>query len=924
MKLFHVIVYSFCFCTLLLFCQSAYAQRSVSARSKALLDSALTLIGMKASDLTMPADILSYDRHRLTIHDKLFIEPLYALDFADQMADNLAGNDPQLVDALFNSVLVSLDLGTYKQVWYDGLLSADEVVSRLGVDPSNKLNVVGTTVTFRILSAIVQALNGMEAAREKIRSSPIVVSNLDSLWRQTRDDETSTLWDMHRDQELGRDLAHKVYREAPTTVGVDIALHGLSLYQQLLVYIEQAGSNLDLIKDSIRTVTFRSSIGRIGIGGKEDNLWEGSYAVIIDVGGNDIYRLSDSTISDAREMSTRIIVDLEGADTYLSSGSDFGSGILGVGILIDRTGNDLYNAGDYSLGCGLLGVGILHDMDGDDVYSSGSNTQGCGIFGIGLFIDDNGHDTYRCQSQAQGFGGTRGVGILSDKKGNDRYIASSPFVDVLRYDSHQVSFAQGAALGSRPIASGGIGLLVDFEGNDLYSSDIYGQGTGYWFSLGALIDRSGDDRYESYQYAQGAGVHFATGILRDHSGDDVYVSHGVSQGCGHDIATGILLDDQGNDVYVCESLSLGGGNANAISLLLDEQGNDSYVATNSTNTMGFSDFRRDYGMIGLFIDGGGDDLYGERTKNNTSITKSTYGVFLDAKGLPTPTSKAVELNQPLQVLTTTVDSLFIQASAAPLRFQPMVGPARKALGELGVDALAVLEKHMATQMPRERLTLEAVLPDIYKRHPDSVVSILLRGLESDDLPTIGLCSTVSGKVKDKALVQQLIIMTLNSIWRIRRIAAHTLGDIGDTVARSALTLLLADKHSYVRQRAAFALGKMRGTTLTSLQSALLDDEQIVRNAAIEGLLRGTPRPVDEILAWINTINDRTILVSSLRLLINVDTTKADQTRLASWRKNAPGWLLPSINSIDALLLPPHRAPSLQGKPPVKKRKKQQQ
>ena len=82
--------------------------------------------------------------------------------------------------------------------------------------------------------------------------------------------------------------------------------------------------------------------------------------------------------------------------------------------------------------------------------------------------------------------------------------------------------AQGAARGSRTSLAGGIGILRDDEGNDVYEAEMFAQGMGFYYGVGLLWDRAGDDRYRAVRYAQGNGVHEAAGILRDDSGNDRY------------------------------------------------------------------------------------------------------------------------------------------------------------------------------------------------------------------------------------------------------------------------------------------------------------------------------------------------------------------------------------------------------------------
>lgn len=876
----------------------AHAQRSLPPLATSQLEQALGRIGMRMSDLAMPPDLLDRDRLRTAMHDSLFAQPLSAIDRLDVLREVFRQRDNATMYQTYQQVMADVGLGTYIPADYTSTMKVDQVVERLGSDPTMRVNFITSILLLRYVSAIITAGDDMTRARTTIRTRYGRALGLDSLWMLDREDETSSLWQMTANERRQRRIASEMYAGVPSNVAQDIIGTGLSLYQQLLLFTLQSDLTRDILRDSVQSATFDSPIGRIAIGGPGNDIYTGTYAIIIDVGGDDVYQLDRQQRSDLLNRPVQCIIDLDGNDTYRSGNYSLGAGFVGAGILIDRRGNDVYTGGDFSLGCGLLGVGVVHDLEGDDLYAAGVNTQGAGIYGIGVLLDDGGHDTYRCHAQGQGFGGTAGVGILNDGSGNDQYIAASPYVDILRYDSHQITFAQGAALGSRPLASGGMGLLLEHDGNDHYTCDIYGQGTGYWFALGGLVDARGDDRYEAYQYAQGSGVHFATGILRDMHGNDVYVSHGVSMGCGHDIAVGMLLDEHGDDAYVVESLSLGGGNANAVSMFIDLLGNDSYIAQHEPSTMGYSDLRRSYGMIGVFIDANGIDSYTSTLRNNTWSTKSTYGVFVDTTSI-TNSDLQEALTQTTtqgqqEKLASATDSLFVQASAAPLRFQSNVVPARNALAARGDEALPYLVRQMSTQMPRERITLETVLPKIYESSPDRTRQALQEQLRSQDASTAALATTILGKVRDTSCIPDLIAMSNDASWRRRRLAVFTWGELNDSLFTNAFTHLLRDPVPYVRQRAAFAIGKVPGATLDSVRLALYDDEQIVRHAAIEGLVRGPRRPMREIRSWCANINDPLTLRSNLRLLGCADTTEADIRELAVWFHSSPDLMRESI------------------------------
>lgn len=871
------------------------AQRTWSPTATRALDSALLIMGMSRLDLAMPPDLLSTDPHRLPYHERSFSDPLRPYDDLDDLNGRLRARSLRDLDSAFARCMADMDLGAFRVEQLESSVTATEIAARCGVDPERMAGFVGATLLYRYLGAVLAASDAVRPAHDSFARQPLLVDLIDSLWMNSKESETATLWQLHDRELRAQERARSFFLRMQPRQLESIYVNGWSLYRQLRSYIDQSIHVQDLLRDSIRTVTITTPIGNIALGGKGNDVYQGTYLFILDVGGDDVYQLDATTKTTALAMPARCIIDLDGNDVYAGASYELGSGLAGIGILIDRAGNDTYRSDDQSMGCGIAGVGILHDMGGDDTYLAGQNTQGCGIFGIGWLLDDAGFDTYRAHAQAQGFGGTRGVGVLDDLQGNDQYLAVSPYVDVLRYEAHHVTFTQGAALGVRPMASGGIGLLFDHAGNDAYTTDIYGQGTAYWFGVGALIDDAGEDRYQAYQYAQGSGVHFASAILRDREGDDVYVSHGVSQGCGHDVATGILLDESGNDSYVCESLSLGGGNANAVSILLDERGNDSYIASNTTNTLGFSDYRRGYGMIGVFVDADGTDVYGERTRNETTSVKSTYGVFADLS-IPSPpadgqepVSDAITVGTP-STLASTPDSLLIQASAAPLRFQSDVKPARQRLIALGARSLSTLADHFGTQMPRVRLAIEEVVPGIHATDPDNVARLLADSLLSRDNVTVGMVMTLAGKIKLRALVPRIMAMTTDHAWQRRRIAVHTLQEIDDTTALPAIQTALADTHAYVRARAAFAMGRMGGpAALTLLRDALADEQQVVRYSAIEGLSRGARRPAADIIAYWRSIHETSSLTSAFRLLAACDTTTADVKTMRAWWRSAAPW-----------------------------------
>jgi hypothetical protein len=366
---------------------------------------------------------------------------------------------------------------------------------------------------------------------------------------------------------------------------------------------------------------------RIAIGTEGKNIYNGHFDLIIDIGGDDVYNMSNEILTGN---NFSCIMDFSGNDFY-NTYSDFGlaGALFSTSIIFDKAGNDIYKSQRGSLGAAIGGIGLLYDEAGDDIYEGNSFSQGAACFGIGLLYDKNGNDTYIANTCSQAFGMTQGIGSIIDEKGNDSYLISPRALDIGRYEDHYVSMCQGYGLGLRPYYAGGIGMLLDCEGNDIYNTDIFGQGGGYWYALGMLIDKKGNDKYNGYQYSQGAGIHLAVGLLQDDEGWDFYQSNGVSQGCGHDYGFGLLHDAKGNDNYSAYSLSQGAGNANGIGMLIDTEGRDGYLNKEPGNCRGYGNPRREYGSLGIFLDGSGSDFYSQGGYDSLLSNSSLWGTFND-------------------------------------------------------------------------------------------------------------------------------------------------------------------------------------------------------------------------------------------------------------------------------------------------------
>ena len=372
-----------------------------------------------------------------------------------------------------------------------------------------------------------------------------------------------------------------------------------------------------------------TSYGLIVIGGPGPNTYEldTGIGLIIDVGGNDLYRGMIAASTD-EDQGNAVVIDLNGDDTYHGAPLGLATGRLGVGLLIDHDGDDVYQLDMGSGGAGFGGLGILFDAKGNVVYIGARLTQGAAIGGLGLLLDGAGNDRYTSHGFAIGFGGPLGVGAVIDIAGDDHYQCGDTYPSayneqdaptgkpgdpLYQYDC----FGLGAGSGQRILTknlerqayslAGGWGILLDIEGRDHYAGANFSQGQGYFFGAGMKLDFAGNDEHLAARYGHGASAHFGVGLLIDRQGDDRYGSSGPFYNGG------VAWDS-------------------SVSLMIDAgKGCDTYAFERSTG-LG----RADYAGWGLFIDEGGEDQYQAGSGFGDSSGKSVAG-FFDLEGRDTYT-----------------------------------------------------------------------------------------------------------------------------------------------------------------------------------------------------------------------------------------------------------------------------------------------
>lgn len=388
--------------------------------------------------------------------------------------------------------------------------------------------------------------------------------------------------------------------------------------------------------------------GAVLIGGKDRNVYEldqlTDVVAVIDLGGNDVYY--EGTVGTGRPVL--VVMDLGGNDAYRGSRPGIqGGAVLGVSMLVDAAGNDVYEAQDVAQGSALAGVGILIDQKGNDRYVGVRRLQGQAIGGVGLLVDRAGKDDYKAAMWAQGFGGPLGFGLLDDMSGNDHYFCGGMWRDSYPETPGCEGWGQGVGAGLRQVANGGVGVILDGGGDDIYEFDYLAHGGGYWCALGFARDFGGNDqrlitrtaynggqRFEPnfQRFGNGWGCHYAQGFLFDDSGNDVYEGTIMGTGMAWDCSMGVLSDFAGNDRYKATGGSTQGTGAQmGLGILFDYNGDDVYEGYGqgyASNGISYHTLPDCGGNFSFVIDYGGNDNYGCGAQNNSYIQRGDSGGFV--------------------------------------------------------------------------------------------------------------------------------------------------------------------------------------------------------------------------------------------------------------------------------------------------------
>ncbi len=811
-----------------------FGQDSIPRNILQAIDYSLEKDDYTRGDIRLPQDMIFTGDSKLQISGTFTDNPLKSFDFAKFNANKLSGLTAENTWEYLGYIMSLLELENRELISFENSMTSKEIDAALGVKLDSILQFIPAAVLRQYITPLVKI--NMELRKDflgiKSNTLSYLLENADGVIIPKKLEETEGFEKFYNTINGQNAVEDKFFRFAASAKKSKIISYGLSLYSFLLRQVVKSEKSMNIYLENIKTRVIETKLGKIGLGGPEDNTWDGDFIFILDIGGNDKYIMPSSFKTKKAEKLIRYIVDLNGNDTYTGGDFSYGSGYGGINILMDMNGNDTYKTGNFSLGCGVFGVGILHDFSGDDKYYSGFSSQGSAAFGVGLLIDGSGNDVYESMPESQGSGFTKGFGLLLDLTGNDIYKSLGTSAKPL---NKWISFSQGSARGIENKSAGGIGLLFDLQGDDTYTAGAYSQGSADNYGVSALFDRGGNDNYASGFNSKGYGNLGGIGIFADSEGNDKYTSEFNSYGKSQQYGSGLFFDLSGNDSLIFAFNKKSREEYTGSSVFVNFLGNDYCLLKSTGDTATIKHLNETYAFPSVFVNTKDSSFSRfEKFVDSVHLAETSFNCKPQTDFYLNFSVNSQRLDE--SPVSSDPEMLFTQAITNLPTYKLVSNNAKNALKNSGQELRNIFIGKINSKDKETKKILPSLFNIIYSSDSLGIVKLLEDSLKTKDFDRLANSSELLATVKSQK-VKELINTLLNEKhWKKKVLAIKLIRILGDSVLSQLCYKFAKDVNPYIRAEAGMTISRFMPINYFEIIKPFIeDDKAIVRQYTLNGI-----------------------------------------------------------------------------------------
>ena len=161
------------------------SSKGLSDSTNRIIEAGLKEMGMRLSDMWMPADILATDVHRLPVVSSLFTKPLSSFSTVQYHASELKQLSFNSADAYFGVLLQQLQFGEYKLINFENIMTSRELDDRLQSGLDTLLALEGAVMMRQYCAPFFLAADAINESRDKLLRRDILMKYCDSMLLQS-------------------------------------------------------------------------------------------------------------------------------------------------------------------------------------------------------------------------------------------------------------------------------------------------------------------------------------------------------------------------------------------------------------------------------------------------------------------------------------------------------------------------------------------------------------------------------------------------------------------------------------------------------------------------------------------------------------------------------------------------------------------